>query len=343
MGSIFLKLLDVKNLNIDFIAGGRRLSMVEGFSFEVGAGEILALVGESGCGKSISCLALTRLLPSPPAIVHAEAIEFRGRGESVDLAAAPLKKLRKIRGGGIAYIFQEPAASLNPVFRVGDQIAEVIELHRPEIDDVRAEVIRLLREVGIPDPESRIDAFPHELSGGMQQRVMIAMALAGKPELLIADEPTTALDVTIQAQILELIDRMRHEAEMAVILVTHNLGIVAELADRVAVMYAGCLAESGATAEILKHPAHPYTAALLSAVPRSGLEQEKLTTIPGNVPPPGPARQQCRFFGRCVHCDGLAAAQRRRCETETPRPVSINCHHQVACHWPLAGAKEQES
>ncbi len=330
-----MKLLEVSNLSIDFAAGDRTLSMVDRFSFDVEPGEILALVGESGCGKSISCLALTRLLPAPPAIVRADAITFRGRGGDIDLAVAPLKQLRKIRGGGIAYIFQEPAASLNPVFRVGDQIAEVIELHRPEVADVRAEVIRLLREVGIPDPESRIDAFPHELSGGMQQRVMIAMALAGRPELLIADEPTTALDVTIQAQILELIDRMRREEKMAVILVTHNLGIVAELADRVAVMYAGCLAESGDTAEVLRSPAHPYTAALLSAVPRSGVELEKLTTIPGNVPPPGPARSQCRFFGRCVHCDGLSAEQRKRCETETPRPARINDRHRAACHWPL--------
>ncbi len=336
-----MKLLEVKNLNIGFTAGGATLSMVENLSFGVERGEILALVGESGCGKSISCLALTKLLPSPPAVIRADAIEFHGRDRTVDLVSATPRQLRKIRGGGIGYIFQEPAASLNPVFRVGAQVAEVIELHRPGVGDVRAEVLRLLREVGIPDPESRIDAFPHELSGGMQQRLMIAMALAGEPELLIADEPTTALDVTIQAQILELIDRMRREKNMAVILVTHNLGIVAELADHVAVMYAGSLVECGETKEILNHPTHPYTVALLSAVPRPGAELEKLTTIPGNVPPPGPAKPQCRFFGRCVHADELSPEERELCRCETPRPRPIGPDHLVSCHWPTPGRIEK--
>ena len=226
-----MNLLDVHNLNIDFAATGRVLPMVSNVSFGIGRGEILALVGESGCGKSISCLALTGLLPSPPARVRADRIHFETPSGTVDLATLPPRRMRRIRGGKIAYIFQEPSVSLNPVFRVGDQIAEVIELHRPEVSDLEGEVISLLKSVGIPAPESRINAYPHELSGGMQQRIMIAMALAGNPELLIADEPTTALDVTIQAQILELVDRIRRERSMAVILVTHNLGIVAQLAD----------------------------------------------------------------------------------------------------------------
>ena len=297
--STHTRLLETINLNIGFIAGEKILPVVSSVSFHVDAGEILALVGESGCGKSISCLALTRLLPSPPARVEADAIRFFAEDGPVELQQASSRALRRVRGGGIGYIFQEPSASLNPVLRIGDQIAEAIELHRPEIEDVRAEVIALLARVGIPAPESRADAYPHELSGGMQQRVMIAMALAGAPRLLVADEPTTALDVTIQAQILELIDRTRKERNMGVILVTHNLGIVAELADRVAVMYAGTLVESCVTEALLRTPAHPYTAALLAAVPRPGSDRTRLTTIPGTVPPPGQYPRGCRFFGRC--------------------------------------------
>lgn len=330
-----VKLLSVENLHIDFVAPGKELPVVSGVSFAVEPGRILALVGESGCGKSISCLSLTGLLPSPPARIRADAIRFRHQDRELELQRLRPREMRKIRGGGIGYIFQEPAASLNPVFRIGDQIAEAIELHRPEIQDVRGEVIRLLAEVGIPAPETRIDAFPHELSGGMQQRVMIAMALAGMPALLIADEPTTALDVTIQAQILELIDRTRREKNMAVILVTHNLGIVSELADEVAVMYAGVIVESAPAREVIDHPRHPYTAALLAAVPRPGLRREKLTTIPGHVPPAGEYPAGCRFFGRCEHCDTLTAEQQERCRSSRPASRELTPHHITACHWPL--------
>ena len=324
------ELLQVENLSIGFRSGRTVLPIVDGVSFRVAPGEILSLVGESGCGKSISCLALTGLLPSRTAQVKADSIRFRGQ----ELAGAPEKILRKVRGSGIAYIFQEPSASLNPVFRVGDQIAEVIELHRPEVTDVRGEVIHLLKQVGIPAPESRLEAYPHELSGGMQQRVMIAMALAGNPALLIADEPTTALDVTIQAQILELIDRTRRERRMGVILVTHNLGIVAETADRVAVMYAGRIAETAPVRELIDLPAHPYTRALLAAVPHPGMPDGPLATIRGSVPPPGAYPAGCRFCGRCTRCDRLTPELRKKCADEVPPMREISPGHFCACHAP---------
>ena len=311
-----MALLTVKNLCIAF--GSRAPHVVDNVSFEVERGEILALVGESGCGKSISCLALTSLLPTPPARVSADAILFREGAEEIDLARVSARRLRKVRGGGIAYIFQEPSVSLNPVFRIGSQIAEVLELHRPEVTDRRAEVVELLKLVGIPAPETRVDAYPHELSGGMQQRVMIAMALAGNPKLLIADEPTTALDVTIQAQILELIDDLRRKRDMAVILVTHNLGIVAEKADRVAVMYAGNIVEYAATGQLLKHPSHPYTRALLKAVPHLGGDGKRLSTIPGHVPSADDFAPGCRFSDRCERFETLSEAEREQCRNCIP-------------------------
>ena len=336
-----MALLTVNNLCIDFLSGGRCLPVVSGVSFSVERGKILALVGESGCGKSISCLALTRLLPSPPAFPSADSIEFETGEETVDLFRLSPRKLRKFRGGRIAYIFQEPSVSLNPVFRIGAQIAEVIELHRPEVTDVKGEVIELLRQVGIPAPESRINAFPHELSGGMQQRVMIAMALAGNPELLIADEPTTALDVTIQAQILELVDRLRRERNMAVILVTHNLGIVAQLADFVAVMYAGCLVEYASARELIDHPRHPYTRALLAAVPKLGGKGERLSTIPGHVPSPGEFPAGCRFFDRCARAAALPPELAQRCRNARPELREVSPGHSCACVAPFPGGEEE--
>jgi len=327
-----MALLTVNNLCIAF--GRSTPPVVDGIGFEVERGEILALVGESGCGKSISCLALTSLLPTPPARVSADEIRFRPRTGELDLAHVPPRRLRKVRGGGIAYIFQEPSVSLNPVFRIGGQIAEVLELHRPDVTDRRKEVISLLKQVGIPAPETRIDAYPHELSGGMQQRVMIAMALAGNPELLIADEPTTALDVTIQAQILELIDELRRKRDMAVILVTHNLGIVAELADRLAVMYAGQIAESGPTAQLLASPAHPYTRALLRAVPRLGGNEERLSTIPGQVPSAADFAPGCRFCDRCGRRAVLSGALQEECRAKKPGETDLGNGHVVRCFHP---------
>ena len=333
-----MALLTVKNLCIAF--GSRAPHVVDNVSFEVERGEILALVGESGCGKSISCLALTSLLPTPPARVSADAILFREGAEEIDLARVSARRLRKVRGGGIAYIFQEPSVSLNPVFRIGSQIAEVLELHRPEVTDRRAEVVELLKLVGIPAPETRVDAYPHELSGGMQQRVMIAMALAGNPKLLIADEPTTALDVTIQAQILELIDDLRRKRDMAVILVTHNLGIVAEKADRVAVMYAGNIVEYAATGQLLKHPSHPYTRALLKAVPHLGGDGKRLSTIPGHVPSADEFAPGCRFSDRCERFETLSEAEREQCRNCIPGRTEPENGHFVRCFHPFPAERD---
>ena len=333
-----MALLTVKNLCIAF--GSRAPHVVDNVSFEVERGEILALVGESGCGKSISCLALTSLLPTPPARVSADAILFREGAEEIDLARVSARRLRKVRGGGIAYIFQEPSVSLNPVFRIGSQIAEVLELHRPEVTDRRAEVVELLKLVGIPAPETRVDAYPHELSGGMQQRVMIAMALAGNPRLLIADEPTTALDVAIQAQILELIDDLRRKRDMAVILVTHNLGIVAEKADRVAVMYAGNIVEYAATGQLLKHPSHPYTRALLKAVPHLGGDGKRLSTIPGHVPSADDFAPGCRFSDRCERFETLSEAEREQCRNCIPGRTEPENGHFVRCFHPFPAERD---
>ena len=330
-----MSLLEVKNLSIGFRSGSRTVPVVSDVSFELEAGEVLALVGESGCGKSISCLSLTSLLPPRLAEVTAEKIGYEtSSGEKVDLARISPRQMRRIRGGEIAYIFQEPAASLNPVLTVGRQIAEVIELHRPEIEDPEPEVVRLLEQVGIPAPETRVGAFPHELSGGMQQRVMIAMALAGRPRLLIADEPTTALDVTIQAQILELLRDLRREYDLSVILVTHNLGIVAEIADQVAVMYAGNIVERASTAELLHHPRHPYTKALLSAVPELGRLKGRLNTIPGVVPRPENYPGGCRFSPRCPALESASEEVRERCGKICPSMLRVSASpmHLCRCH-----------
>ena len=330
-----MALLEVKNLSIGFRHGGSVLPVVSEVSFSVGRGEVLALVGESGCGKSISCLALTGLLPKRLAAVGAEKIAFETRdGSVVDLATLPERRMRSIRGGEIAYIFQEPSASLNPVLTVGRQITEVLELHRPEVDDPDAEAARLLDQVGIPAAKSRLRAFPHELSGGMQQRVMIAMALAGRPRLLVADEPTTALDVTIQAQILDLLREMRSEYDLSVILVTHNLGIVAEAADKVAVMYAGNIVESAATAELLRTPRHQYTKSLLAAVPVLGGASGRLSTIPGMVPRPEDYPRGCRVCTRCQAAAGMPEEVSAKCRDIPPRTVEVSPGHFCRCHFP---------
>jgi len=323
-----MSLLKVENLSVGFRRGAEVLNVINGVSFEVERGEILALVGESGCGKSAGCLALTRL-NAGQAVIDADSALFEKRsGEKVELFSLLPKELRKIRGGGIAYIFQEPLSSLNPVFRIGDQIAEVLALHRKEIKDLQTEVERLLGAVGIPDPKARMKNFPHELSGGMQQRVMIAMALAGNPDLLIADEPTTALDVTIQAQIIELMEQLRRENGTSIILITHNFGVVAQLADRVAVMYAGRIVESAPVAELISNPQHPYTKALLAAVPVLGGDGQKLVTIPGQVPSPENFPAGCRFCGRCRECSGELE---KVCAAKVPGNVELSSGHKVAC------------
>ncbi len=326
-----MALLEVDNLSVDFVVDGMLLPAVSNVSFQLEPHEILAVVGESGCGKSVTCLSLAKLLPEPPARYSTGSIRLQDGDEYREILNLSNRELRDVRGGRIAYIFQEPGVSLNPVFRVGDQIAEAIMLHRKDVTDVRSEIISLLAQVGIPDPEARINAYPHEMSGGMQQRVMIAMALASRPEILVADEPTTALDVTIQAQILSLLKQLGRDTGMAIILVTHNLGIVAEMADRVVVMYAGHTVESAPVDMLLNKPRHPYTQALLKAVPKLNHPGEKLTTIPGSVPLPENFPEGCRFYGRCEHCKQLPRNCQDVCAREIPEWKEIETSHLCRC------------
>jgi oligopeptide/dipeptide ABC transporter ATP-binding protein len=289
--------LQVENLRVSFPAGnGGRVYPVDGVSFTLTRGQTLALVGESGCGKSLTSLALLRLIPSPGRVEDSSTIRL---GDT-DVLALQGEALRRIRGRRIGMVFQDPMTSLNPVFTVGDQIAEGVRAH---FDVSRAEArrraLRLLQEVGIPDPTARLDAYPHQLSGGMRQRVMIAIALSAEPEILVADEPTTALDVTVQAQILEVLDRLRNSHGMAVLLITHDLGIVAGRADRVAVMYAGQIVEEAPTTSLFARPSHPYTQGLFASIPRISGPVERLSPIGGSVPPPGAWPSGCRFRPRC--------------------------------------------
>ena len=286
--------LDIKNLVLEFGPPDKPLRAVDGVSLSLEIGKTLCLVGESGCGKSVTALSIARLVAVPPARYCAGEIFLEGR----DVLKMTPRELRQIRGGVVSYIFQEPGTSLNPVFRVGNQIKESLKLHRPEIA-TDEEVIRLLKLVGIPAPESRLHDYPHQMSGGMQQRVMIAMALASQPKLLVADEPTTALDVTIQAQILELLLDLKKRLGMSMLLITHNLGIVSDIADHVAVMYAGQVVEQASTHDLLRSPQHPYTRALLKSVPDLSHAANRLTTIPGNVPPLDQMPTGCRFHPRC--------------------------------------------
>jgi len=287
-------LLDIRNLQLEFGTGRDAVRAVDGVSFTIAEGETLCLVGESGCGKSVSALSIARLVPTPPARYVGGEILLNGR----DVLKMDKNELRSIRGGVVSYVFQEPSASLNPVFRVGNQIKESLKLHRPQFA-TDEEVIRLLKLVGIPAPESRLRDYPHQMSGGMQQRIMIAMALASEPKLLVADEPTTALDVTIQAQILDLLRDLKARLRMSILLITHNLGIVGDIADRVAVMYAGQIVELSPARALLQRPLHPYTQALMNSVPQLGHELERLQAIPGNVPNLGQFPSGCRFHPRC--------------------------------------------
>ena len=292
------RVLEVENLQVTFPGAGGRVAAVDGVSFGLSRGETLALVGESGCGKSLTSLSLLRLVPAPGRIEPGSTIRL---GDA-DVLALEGEALRDIRGRRIGMIFQDPMTSLDPVFRVGDQIAEGIRAHFPVSKrEARERAVALLREVGIPDPAARAGAFPHQLSGGMRQRVMIAIALAAEPEILIADEPTTALDVTVQAQILEVLDRLRAERGMAVLLITHDLGIVAGRADRVAVMYAGQIVEEATTAALFARPSHPYTQGLFGSIPRLDGPVERLHPIPGTVPSPAAWPSGCRFRPRCPH------------------------------------------
>jgi ABC-type dipeptide/oligopeptide/nickel transport system ATPase component len=268
------KLLEIENLRIAFHNRNRRTEVVHGINFNLLKGETVALVGESGSGKSVSALSIARLLPPAPICELSGSIRFEGK----DLAAMEMREVRKYRGRAIAYIFQEPSSSLHPQYTVGEQLREVIKLHQPEVKDRRKAIIEAFEEVGIRDPDKRYRDYPFQMSGGMQQRIMIAMALACRSKLLIADEPTTALDVTIQAQILELIKQIQKRYKMTVMLITHNFGIVDGFADRLLVMYQGDIVESGETRSVLRQPEHPYTQGLINCIPRLGAKRQRLVT-----------------------------------------------------------------
>jgi oligopeptide/dipeptide ABC transporter ATP-binding protein len=356
-------LLAVNDLRVYFRTLGAPIRAVDGVSFDVTEGETVALVGESGCGKSVTALALARLVASPGYYAGGEIV-FGGK----NILKLGLDVLQSLRGAEISYIFQEPSSSLNPVFTAGYQVEEALRLHRRKISigmgisnvfldsrlrgndsnikckchsrpdresrntpvftslNFRDETLRLFQMVGIPDAEHRLCSYPHQLSGGMQQRIMIAMALACRPKLLVADEPTTALDVTIQAQIMELLAKLQGELGMAVLLITHNLGLVAGIARRVNVMYAGRIVESGLTEEILTQPRHPYTRGLLAAVPRLRSTLKRMSSIPGNVPNPADLPPGCKFHPRCPHARDI-------CRQTEPQAEKITETHGVKCHF----------
>jgi oligopeptide/dipeptide ABC transporter ATP-binding protein len=315
-------LLELDNLHTWFYTDSGVARAVDGVTFHLNEGETLGVVGESGCGKSVTALSVLRLIRSPGRIEPGSAIRFQGR----DLLSLNEREMQKVRGNRIAMVFQEPMTALNPVFTVGDQIAEVARIHAGmSRRDAAAKAVAMLELVGIPDPEQRATEYPHQLSGGMRQRVVIAMALVMNPALLIADEPTTALDVTIQAQILELLADLTRRLGTSILLITHDLGVVAENCTRVIVMYAGEVVEESTTAELFAHAHHPYTEGLLGAMPRVGGHAERLATIPGTVPPPTNWPAGCRFRDRCSYAW-------ERCAEEHPPLYQIGGGHTSRCH-----------
>lgn len=315
-------ILEVKDLKIYFQTEDGIAKAVDGVSYKVEAGKTLGIVGESGCGKSITSLAILKLVPQPPGIIAGGEILYRGK----DLLKYSDEAIRKIRGHKISMIFQEPMTALNPILTVGEQISEVIIRHLNKTKKEALEkTISLLEEVGIPSPEARVDEYPHQLSGGMKQRVMIAMALACEPDILIADEPTTALDVTVQAQILDLLRKMQREYGMAIILITHALGVIAEMADDVVVMYGGKVVETTDVKSLYKKRLHPYTQGLFEAIPSITEKKDRLAIIQGVVPNPLEFPEGCRFSTRCHKVE-------ERCHTLDPELKEIEAGHKVACH-----------
>ena len=314
-------LLVVEDLKTYFRTDGGVARAVDGVSFSLNRGETLGLVGESGCGKSVTSLSVMRLIPSPPGEIVSGRIRFRGN----DLLGMSDSDMRGVRGNDIAMIFQEPMTSLNPVFTCGFQIDEAVMLHQGlNREAARKKTVEMLNRVGIPDPDQRADEYPHQLSGGMRQRVMIAMALSCNPDILIADEPTTALDVTIQAQILELMAQLQSEFGMAVLMITHDLGVIAEVADRVAVMYAGKIVEAAAASEVFARPKHPYTRGLLDSIPKLTERKHRLSVIPGTVPDATQFPEACRFAPRCAFTE-------ETCRKDEPALVPVDNGHEAAC------------
>jgi oligopeptide/dipeptide ABC transporter ATP-binding protein len=319
-------LLNIENLKTYFRTEAGEARAVDGISFSIDRGETLGLVGESGCGKSVTSLSIMRLIPDPPGRIIEGSINYRGR----NLVELSDTEMQKVRGNDIAMIFQEPMTSLNPVYTCGFQIDEAVILHQNLAPAAaRVKTVEMLHLVGIPDPEQRANEYPHQLSGGMRQRVMIAMALSCNPDVLIADEPTTALDVTIQAQILELLEKLQRELGMAVLMITHDLGVIAEVADRVAVMYAGKIVETADVNGIFEQPRHPYTIGLLESIPKLHEKKEKLSVIPGTVPDATRFPEGCRFAPRCSRAQDV-------CRSEAPPLLTVEDseaepEHAVAC------------
>ena len=325
------KMMQVKNLHISFKTPDGLVPAVTGVSFDIDHGESVALVGESGSGKSVTALSCLRLLPEPPALVKADMMKFN----ETDLLTLPTAHMRKIRGNEISMIFQEPMTSLNPLLTIGFQIAEVASLHLGHNKaKAWAYALEMLKKVGIPDAAKRAKEYPHQMSGGMRQRVMIAIALVCSPKLIIADEPTTALDVTIQSQILKLIDDLQKDSGMALLLITHNLGIVAQKTKRVMVMYAGQIVESTTTETVFTKPAHPYTDGLLRSIPSAERKVGRLNVISGVVPSPMFFPKGCRFNPRCPNA-------KEKCVIDQPELIEIGRGHLVRCHYPLAEMSEK--
>ena len=313
--------LEFRGYRMGFLIDEQVCDLIDGLSFSVREGSVLGVVGESGCGKSMTALSVLRLLPAA-ALVQGGEILFNGE----NLLAKTEAEMEKIRGRDIAMVFQEPMTSLNPVHSVGRQIAEVFRIHRPEMgaDARRSATVALLREVGIANPEQRCDQFPHQLSGGMRQRVMIAIAVACRPQILLADEPTTALDGTIQAQVLSLMQELKQQTQGSIMLITHNLGVVAETCNEVVIMYAGRIVESGSIGDIFDHPTHPYTRGLLASLPSLVADRGELYSIPGSVPSVENLEPGCRFAPRCSH-------RRDICTCEVPALAEVSTGHAVAC------------
>lgn len=316
-----LPILQIKNLRTHFFMDRGEIPAVDGVDIHVNKGEVLGIVGESGCGKSVTSLSILKLVPQPPGRIVDGSILFKGQ----NIVQMTEREMRRIRGNAISMIFQEPMTSLNPLFTVGQQITETIRLHRHNNrKEARIYAIQMLQKVGISRPEAVIDEYPHQLSGGMRQRVMIAMAIACQPELLIADEPTTALDVTIQAQILDLIRGLNEEQGTAVMFITHDLGVVAEMCHRVAVMYAGKVVEEGSVHDIFNNPLHPYTQGLIQSVPRMNDTRKRLYSIPGSVPMLNSHMEGCRFAARCPYAMA-------KCSESLPELVERESQHRCRC------------